>query len=403
MRQAVILVGGKGSRLGELTENFPKPLLDINGTPFLSRLIEKAKAQGLAKILLLAGHGFEHIIRQYNEITHDPDITVHVEKTPMGTGGALLDAMHLLEEEFMLLNGDSILDANWSGLIPQLKENFTLSMALRHVDNVSRYGSVRLDGTKVSSFNEKAATQTSEGLINAGIYAINRDKLLPYLSCPCSLETDIMPLLAKEKQISGTELQGYFIDIGLPETLELSKSELDINLTKPVVIFDRDNTLIKDEGYTYKIESLEWLTGAKEAILTLNNQGYLVCIATNQAGIARGFYREEDMNIFHQAMQSDLQEMGAHIDGFFFCPHHIDGKIAELSIACDCRKPKDGMLQQLSRKFKIHPEQSFMIGDTDKDMQCASDFGIEGLLYSEGSLLDLVNSQILAPQRRNGL
>lgn len=397
MKQAVILVGGKGSRLGNLTESFPKPMLDINGKPFLSRLIERARANGFINILLLAGHASEHIIRQYSELSNDPSITVHIEKTPMGTGGALLDAQDLLEETFLLLNGDSILDTNWTALIPLLSKSTTMSMAIRKVNDVSQYGSVDLEGTRVRSFKEKLLNSAKPGLINAGIYAINRDKLLPHLSAPCSLETDVMPLLAKNNTLSGLELKGYFIDIGLPDTLETARSELDKNLIKPVAVFDRDNTLIKDDGYTHKVEKLEWMPGAKDAILALNNSGYLVCIVTNQAGIARGYYSEDAMHTFHQEMQSDLQLIGAHIDSFFFCPHHPNGKIEALSIECECRKPKIGMLEQLNDKFQIDSTNSVMVGDMDKDMQCAKDYGIKGILYSEGSVFDLIASHGLLP------
>ena len=399
MKQAVILVGGKGSRLGDLTENFPKPMLDINGKPFLSRLIERARANGFINILLLAGHASEHIIRQYSELTNDPNITVHIEKTAMGTGGALLDAKGLLDEKFLLLNGDSILDANWTALVPLLSKSTTMSMAIRKVDDVSQYGSVDLKGTTVRAFKEKLIDSAKAGHINAGIYAINRDKLLPHLLAPCSLETDIMPKLAKQNTLSGIELKGYFIDIGLPDTLECARSELDQKLVKPVVVFDRDNTLVHDEGYTHEVEKLKWIIGAKEAILALNNSGYLVCIVTNQAGIARGYYSEEAMHTFHQAMQKDLQKIGAHIDSFFFCPHHLDGKIKALSIACECRKPKTGMLQQLNEKFQINTKKSVMIGDADKDMQCAKDYGIKGILYNDGSVLDLVTKHQLIPNK----
>ena len=111
-------------------------------------------------------------------------------------------------------------------------------------------------------------------------------------------------------------------------------------MSKPAIFFDRDGVLNVDVGYLYKIEDFQWIDGAIEAIKYFNDKDYYVFVITNQSGVARGYYREDDIHKLHQWMNEDLYKYSAHIDEFFYCPHHIKGVIPEYSFDCECRKPK---------------------------------------------------------------
>lgn len=166
--------------------------------------------------------------------------------------------------------------------------------------------------------------------------------------------------------------------------------------TRPAAFLDRDGVLNVDHGYVFKPEELEWIDGARESVRLLNEAGYLVLVITNQGGVARGFYTEPAVNAFHAHMQQDLAAQGAHIDAFYYCPHHPEGVVKALSVRCLCRKPGIGMLEQAAQDFSIDKARSFLIGDKPGDMGAAQAFGIRGIPFHAGSqsLLDIVRREI---------
>jgi len=386
MKQAVILVGGKGTRLGALAGARPKPFVDVGGKPFIDLLISHAKCQGVQRVVLLAGHAADWINTNYQCSVPGVEVELCVEAEPMGTAGALLAAKDKLDDVFLLLNGDSILNGSWSVLFPLLESDTAVALGTRAVDDTGRYGQVVTDGKRVTDFSEKSSGGPGE--INAGIYLVRRGNLLEMLSGPASMEEDILPKLVEAGQVRAAPIGGYFIDIGLPETLETARSDLLDNLRRPAVFFDRDGTLVKDEGYTHKVENLVWMPGAVEAIRKLNDRGTAVFIVTNQAGIARGYYGETDMQEFHEAMQQELSKAGAHIDGFYYCPHHPEGAVPELTKVCGCRKPGTGMLEQAFREHLLDKSQAMLVGDNEGDMGCGEAYGIGVYHYKSGSLVD---------------
>jgi D-glycero-D-manno-heptose 1,7-bisphosphate phosphatase len=161
---------------------------------------------------------------------------------------------------------------------------------------------------------------------------------------------------------------------------------------RPAAFLDRDGVLNVDHGYAYRPDQLEWIAGAPQAVRLLNEAGYLVIVVTNQSGIARGLYDEAAMHQFHNHMQDVLRAEGAHIDAFYYCPHHPEGTVKELAVHCNCRKPGIGMLEQAARDWPIDLGRSFLIGDKDIDLAAAAAFNIRGVKFIAGvdSLLDLV-------------
>lgn len=153
-------------------------------------------------------------------------------------------------------------------------------------------------------------------------------------------------------------------------------------MSKPAIFFDRDGVLNVDVGYLYKIEDFQWIDGAIEAIKYCNDKDYYVFVITNQSGVARGYYREDDIHKLHQWMNEDLYKYSAHIDEFFYCPHHIKGVIPEYSFDCECRKPKIGMIKQALEKYDINIEKSLLIGDKDSDIECAKNVGINSIKFN---------------------
>lgn len=163
---------------------------------------------------------------------------------------------------------------------------------------------------------------------------------------------------------------------------------------KKAAFFDRDDTLNVDVHYLHRPEDFIWIDGAVEAIRYCNERGYLVIVITNQSGVARGYYEEKDIHTLHDWMNQELQKKGAHIDAFYYCPHHPEGNVPEYTKVCDCRKPNPKMLETACRDFAIDKTRSFMIGDKPLDVQCAENAGVQGIRFQGGSLLQLVQQVI---------
>ena len=156
---------------------------------------------------------------------------------------------------------------------------------------------------------------------------------------------------------------------------------------RPAIFFDRDGTLNVDTGYLYQPEAFRWIKDAPAALRWANDHGYLVVVVTNQSGVARGLYTEADVKKLHRWMNENLAPMGAHIDAFYYCPHHPEGTVAKYRKNCDGRKPGTALVEEACRALHIDKRASFFIGDADRDMECAARAGLLGIKYEGGSLL----------------
>ncbi|MBX3479469.1 MAG: HAD family hydrolase [Caulobacter sp.] len=166
------------------------------------------------------------------------------------------------------------------------------------------------------------------------------------------------------------------------------------------VIFDRDGVLNEDYGYAYEPEKLVWIPGARAAIRRVNNAGGLVLIATNQSGIGRGYYSEDQMHGFHDEMRRQLAREGARIDAIYFCPFHEDAAEPRYRQADHPdRKPNPGMLLRGLSEHGVAPDRALMIGDKPADMQAAKAAGVDGYLFKGGDL----DSFLVEAAARTGL
>jgi D-glycero-alpha-D-manno-heptose 1-phosphate guanylyltransferase len=233
---AIILVGGKGTRLQKVVSDVPKPLAPIGGVPFLDILLgQLGKYTLIKKVVLAVGYKSEMIIERYKEKkTYHFKIVFSVEKKLLGTGGAIKKALSLTSsEDVIILNGDTFVDVDFEALVNfHIAHKSLLTMVLQKVDDTSRYGMVLIDEhSRIKSFAEKTKTHKNS-LINAGIYVINKILFENIGEERLSFEKDILPDFIKHDAY-GYVVEGRFIDIGIPETYKIAKEYLR-NIIKAV-------------------------------------------------------------------------------------------------------------------------------------------------------------------------
>ena len=392
--QCVILLGGLGTRLGAVGKATPKPLLEVGGTPFVEVLISEARRRGFRRFILLAGHKSERVeaflAEREIERRFDCRVELSIEPTPFGTGGALVNALPLLDEEFLLLNGDTWFDFNWRDLVARARrDGATAALSLRHVVRPDRYETVERLGDRVARIHPRGR-DLETATINGGVYYLTR-RALQGLGCPSSLEADLLPALVSRGGLRGYDYSGFFIDIGLPETLAAADSLVPRQRKRPAVFLDRDGVLNIDHGYTHKPEQFEWVLGARETVKTFNDAGYFVFVVTNQAGVAKGHYDEAAIAVLHGWMAEQLADFGAAIDDWRYCPFHPEGTVEAYRQTHEWRKPGSGMIDDLFLHWPVEREGSFLIGDKDSDIRAAEAAGIPGHLFRGGDLMAFID------------
>jgi D-glycero-D-manno-heptose 1,7-bisphosphate phosphatase len=400
IRQGVILVGGFGTRLGELTRTTPKPMIEVAGRPFVEHVIAHLARFGLDEIVLLAGYRGEAFMSAYADREMFGATTrVFVETEPMGTAGALRLIENRLEPVFLMANGDTFFDADLRPLMSYAARPGISALLLRRVEDASRYGRVRIDTAgRAVAFNEKSPDGGRDGaLISAGCYVLDRASVLAAIDTkPCSIETQVIPSLLAAGTLYAVEGQGYFVDMGLPASLTAAREELPGARRRPAAFLDRDGVLNADAGYTHRIEDLRLIEGAAAAVRAINDAGYYAIVVSNQAGIARGYYGEAEARAFNRHLRQRLMAEGARLDAVYFCPHHPEGVVVRYTQVCDCRKPAAGLLQQAALDWPIDKARSFLVGDMPSDVAAAEAFGIRGYRFAGGSLLAIAQKALTA-------
>lgn len=394
LRQAVVLAGGRGTRLGEVTAAVPKPMAMVAGHPFLEHVLWNLRRHGLRDVILSVGYLADVIVAHFGDGSRfGVRIRYLHEESPAGTAGPLLLGKDLLDERFLFLNGDTLFDFNYCDLPLALQEGALAHLALREVDGVERYGAVRLEGGRVVGFAEKGGA--GAGLINGGVALLSREVVAAVRDLPCSLEKDVLPALVQAGRVSGKAYQGYFIDIGTPASLATAQEEVAAWSTRPAAFLDRDGVINENLGHVCSEERFRFVPGAPAAIRLLNERGYLVIVVTNQAGIARGLYGEEQFLAFTDWIDGQLAAHGAHVDATYHCPHHpTEAAVPRYAVDCRCRKPRPGMLLRALAEWRVDPGRSFLVGDKDHDLAAAAAAGVQGHLFPGGDLLEFVGARL---------
>jgi D-glycero-alpha-D-manno-heptose 1-phosphate guanylyltransferase len=229
MMEAIILAGGKGTRLSSVVKNLPKALAPINGKPFLEIVIDNLCKQGVTKIILSVGYLADQIYQNFGDVWSDIEISYIREDKPLGTGGALRASLRAVQgSHALVLNGDTFLDFSITDLQKDFLRHGKPIITTRQVDDSIQYGSVGVNEDTVVSFNEKS--ENGESLVNAGVYLLPVDLFDTYdLPENFSFEKDFLEKYAGSLGFRHITCKGFFLDIGTPKDYALAQETITAN------------------------------------------------------------------------------------------------------------------------------------------------------------------------------
>ena len=412
--KVVIMAGGKGTRIASVRSDVPKPMINICGKPILEHQIDNLKACGLTDIIFVIGYLGDKIKEYFGDgRKFGVNIEYFVEDHPLGTAGALFK-MPQLTEDFLLLCGDVIIDVDFNRFITFHKEHqawaslvahpnghpYDSSLLVTEIDAPKTVGGMPEDTHRVIRWMAKEDERTYyKNRVNAGIELISPELLKetmknfvprhPETPDKIDLDRDVLKPNIPSGKIFAYDTPEYIKDMGTPDRFYETEKDIEsgkvharnLKNKQKAIFLDRDGTINKMVGFVTKPEQFELIEGAAEAIKAINKSGYLAIVVTNQPVIARGDCTFEELQTIHDKMETELGKVGAFVDAIYVCPHHTDkgfeGERPEYKCNCDCRKPKPGLLLQAAKDFNIDLSESYMIGDSHRDIEAGENAGVK--------------------------
>lgn len=426
--KTVLMAGGRGTRIAELFPNIPKPLILVDGMPILEREIRSLAIQGFDDIILTVGYLADKIIAYFGDGSQlGVKIDYFVEETPLGNAGALFCLRDKIgNEPFLLLNADAAFDVDFNRMLAFHKQHGGLVTLFTH-PNSHPYDSGLIIADEKGNVNQWLAKEDERpqwynNRVNAGLHVIDPkvlDLSLKNLEIDeesgmpkgkVDLDRKILKPLCGTGQMYCYDSPEYVKDMGTPERFHQVEADYhngvvqakNLKNKQKAIFLDRDGTINKYIGFLRNIDDFELIDGVSEAIKLINQSGYLAIVVTNQPVIARGEVSWDELHEIHRKMETLLGKDSAYIDGMYICPHHPDkgfeGERPEYKIDCDCRKPKPGLLLQAAKDFNIDLSESYMIGDSGRDVEAGVNGGVKVSLLiqqnTNGSLLEVVKKYI---------
>lgn len=388
--EAIILAGGRGTRLQSVVSDVPKPMAIVADRPFLEYLLEQLITQGICRVVISVGYKAGIITEHFGSVYKSLEIVYAIENEPLGTGGGIKFALSFCQsDDIYILNGDTYFGIQFQKLAffkDHYKSPFLI--ALHEIENNGRFGGVEIDDQfSITEFRPKE--KVGNCLINAGIYLVNKSK---YLSLNqdkhFSIEEHIFTQLLGTEHFKGVPCHGYFIDIGIPDDYYIANHKFKSYENKPrYLLLDRDGVINHkiDHDYVRNTNEFIFIDGAIDAISELNGLYDYIFIVTNQRGVARGLFSEEALSSIHSYMIDVIMESGGKIENIYSCIHDYEDN-------CDCRKPNTGLFQQIINDYpNVSPNQCIMVGDSYTDLEFGRSIGATTVLISNNINFDSVN------------
>lgn len=400
--QAVILAGGKGTRLQELTAEVPKPMIRVGEWPIIEHQIRLLQRYGIQDILILVNHLRQPLMAYVGDGAQwGVNVSYFEEKEPLGTAGAFALIGDLLQETFLVLYGDVMLDMDFSRLIQYHNRQAADATLVVH-PNDHPYDSdlLEVDGDqRIVAFHSKPHDPTIyyKNLVNAGVYLFQK-KVLDFLPGPvkCDFGKDIFPCWVERLKLVGYNTSEYLKDMGTPDRLQKVSQDLASgkiarrNLSQPqsAIFLDRDGVINEERHLVCRTEDLILYPYSGAAIKKINQSEYLSVVVTNQSVVARNLCSIEELETIHKKLDTDLGQGGARLDALYYCPYHPDkgypGENPLYKKEHPWRKPSPGMLLQAAEDFNIDLSRSYIIGDRETDVLAGKSVGATTIAVRSG-------------------
>lgn len=399
----IILAGGKGTRMGELSAKLPKPMVPLAGKPILEHQVESARNQGFEDIIMLTGYK-EAVIKNHfgDGSAFGLNIGYQSDIHPLGTAGSVRELASQITEPFIVFYGDTMMDINLKAIVDYHNSKRGIATLLVHPnDHPHDSDLVEIDEMgQVLQFLSKPhdALHFHRNLVNAALYVLD-PAIFDYIVKGeyADFGKDIFPrVLANNEQIFAYNTTEYIKDIGTLDRLKEVESDYlsgkihrkNSSTRQKAIFLDRDGVINRDVEPLDRPEKFQLLPGVCDAIKVINNSDYLAVVVTNQPMIAKGFADEEQLREVHNYMETILGRDGSYLDRIYYCPHHPEkghvGEREDLKIKCSCRKPETGMLDLAALEMNIDLNQSYIVGDRTVDIMTGKNAGVRTILIREG-------------------
>ena len=372
--QAVILCGGKGTRLLPYTSEIPKPMALCNDKPFLWYLLNQLNEQGISRFLLLTGYLSEKI-ESYFENGSSFGWQISYSKGPVEwqTGKRLWEAKEKIDKTFLLLYSDNFTPFSLDKVFSfhhQHKKPLTFMVSKKSPGNIA------LDsiGT-VKEYNNNRSDKKLN-YVEIGYMVVEKEETFNNYEKPdCSFSL-VLKKMASNRQIGAWIQNDSYYSISDNKRWKITEEYLGV---KKIILIDRDGVINKKASrgeYISKWEDFIWIKETRVAMKLMANEGFKFIIISNQAGIARGNISFTELETIHNNMKNELQNDDIEILDIYICPHHWNEE-------CLCRKPKPGMLLQASKDYLFRLDKTLYIGDDPRDVEAALNAGTDYILISE--------------------
>lgn len=404
--QAVIMAGGKGTRLSEITKDIiPKPMVQLCGKPLIEYAILCLKESGIRDIIVVTGH-LGHFIEEYLQDGKAWGVSIRYvkEEKPLGTAGAFFYLKELVNEDFVLLYADIMMNIDFIRMYHFFCHKNALAVLLVH-PNSHPYDSdlVLVDSdARILGFDYKGKERNYDydNIVNAGAFILSPE-ILQRVQKPEKIDFEkelLADMLEKTEAIYAYFSTEYIRDVGTPERLRAVEEDYRNGIIsnrklvkkQQCIFLDRDGTINIYKGLITNKEKIDLLPNAAEAVRSINRSHYLAIVITNQPVLARGMCSEEELAEIHKRLKTLLGKEGAYLDDIYYCPHHPDKgypeEVLELKIKCNCRKPSTGLIDKCIQKYNIDVSKSWMIGDTFRDMKTGNNAGLKTVLVQTGEV-----------------
>ncbi len=383
--KAVIMAGGKGTRISSIAADIPKPMIRIMGKPILEYQIECLKRQGFIDIVIVVGHLGSVIMDYFNDgSAFGVNIRYFCEKEPLGTAGALFQMRDVLTEDFIIINGDIIFDIDFCRMVNYHYHRGGLATIFTH-PNDHPFDSTLIttgDLNKVTGWLHKEDERNFyKNRVNAGIHVLSPKVLDLYTdSGRKDMDRDVLKPLMTLGLLFAYDSPEYVKDMGTPKRYQIVTEDIlsgkvqakNLKNQQKAIFLDRDGTINEYCGFVTKPEQLKLIPGAAKAIELINKSGYLAIVISNQPVIARGDCTFDELDEINNKMETLLGQEGVYLDDIYYCPHHPDkgfaGERPELKIECSCRKPNPGLIKRAAELYNINLSESYMVGDNMSDV-----------------------------------